>query len=77
MREVPIPLEEQLERKLALYREIHSEYYTYKDRVRYLGQWLFRLSGELTMLRTDIRQETDETIDGQLTIPGVNRWQRE
>ena len=67
MREVPIPTDVKLERRLELFRDINADYERTKEKCTYLGSWLLELSGEIMMLRTDLREE-GELPDGQLKM---------
>lgn len=53
-------LEEQLETKLAHYQDIHRDFYNHRHQLEHLGESLFRLSGELGLLRYKISCQTKD-----------------
>jgi hypothetical protein len=71
MIEAPMPTQIKLDNKLAEFRCLNREFEAAKERCRYLGQWVFKLSGEIMLLRNDLREETGETADGQLKLMEV------
>lgn len=75
MREVPIPTADKLELKLALFREINQDFEDAKRRAQYLGRWCMLLSGEIMMLRHDLRDELKASPEGQLKLADVPRYE--
>jgi hypothetical protein len=77
-----LSLETQLAAKLELYQAIREDFYSAKHRIEYLGAWLFKLSGELGLLRYQIARQgqneqlevfdKDEYYEGELpSQPGI------